>query len=71
MLRDHLPTNLTPVLTSSMGDCLFGTISVCLFGNTESETLLRFAALIHGITHYDHYLEMVSLLHNTCNTLFF
>ena len=51
---------LTPALTSSVGDCLFGAVSVCLFGSIESEKLLRLATVIHGITHFDHYREMVS-----------
>lgn len=61
LLRDRLPTGLTPALTSSFGDCLFGAVSVCLFGNIEFEELLRLAAVMHGINHFDHYLEMVRI----------
>lgn len=61
MLKDRIPSGLTPALTSSFGDCLFGSVSVCLFGTIEYEKVLRLAAIIHGIDHYDHYLEMVRL----------
>ena len=59
-LQKALPSGLTPALTSSVGDCLFGAVSVCLFGTIEYEKLLRLATVVHGITHFDHYRDMVS-----------
>ena len=59
-LQGRIPTGLIPAMTSSYGDCLFGTVSMCLLRTIQSEQLLRFAAVIHGIHHFDHYIDMVS-----------
>ena len=39
---------------------MFGAISVSLFGNLDYEKILRLAAIVHGVNHYEHYLEVVT-----------
>ena len=74
MLQNKLPGGFMPALTTSNGDCLFDSVSVCLFGTCVHELLLRFSAVVQGVTHFDHYVELVSslcLLLLVCYNLFF
>ena len=54
-----LPDGFTPYFSISDGNCLFSSISVCLFGDTANAAALRFASLAHGVKHFPHYLKMV------------
>ena len=62
LLSSVLPVGFTPYLSVSDGNCLFSSISVCLFGDTTRSTALRYAALVHGVKHLSHYLKSVCFL---------
>ena len=62
LLSSVLPRGFTPYLSVSDGNCLFSSASICLFRDTTRATALRFASLVHGVKHLQHYLELVCFL---------
>ena len=72
MLQNKLPGGFTPALTTSTGDCLFGSVCVPIWDVYKQ--LLRFSAVVQGVTHFYHNVELVSslcLLLLVCYNLFF
>lgn len=55
----RIPKGLHAVEVHGDGNCLFRSISVALFGTEKYSTLLRLAAVCHGVDHFNHYLDMV------------
>ena len=71
-LSERLPLGFKPYTSTADGNCLFSSVSVCLFGDTTHKTELRLATLTHGVEHMSHYLDMVHVLHlHTTNIICF
>ena len=60
-LSDKLPQEYMPCVASEAGDCLFLSASIALFVSESNHINLRFAAVHHEVTHYEHILKMVSV----------
>ena len=63
-----LPCGFTPYLSVSDGNCLFSSVSICLFGDTTRATALRFGSRSETLI-LQHYLELVCILPSSYNVM--
>ena len=69
-LSDKLPQGYMPCVASKAGDCFFLSASIALFVSESHHMDLRFAAVHHAVTHYEHILKMVSVALKCIHELF-
>lgn len=64
-LRKRIPAGYHVVKSTGDGNCLFNSVSTAISGDESFGPALRILAVLHGIEHFQHYLQMVSvsLLH--------
>lgn len=64
-----IPNGLKPAFSTGDGDCLYNSVSIAVTGDEDQSLLLRLAAVLHAVEHFDHYLQMVCrLLLTACFT---
>ena len=56
----RIPISFIALKATGDGNCLYNSVSILLFGNEEQAVLLRLASVEYAISHFKHYMEMVS-----------
>jgi len=59
-LGNRIPASFAPLKATGDGNCLYNSVSILLFGDEEQAVLLRLQSVEYAISHFKHYMEMVS-----------
>ena len=69
-LSNCIPPGYHVIKSTGDGNCLFNSISIALCGDESLGAGLRLLAVLHGIGHFQHYLQMVNACIHSGVTLY-
>ena len=61
-LSKRIPAGYRVIKSTGDGNCLFNSISIAINRDESLGPALRILTVLHGIAHFQHYLQMVSAI---------